>query len=223
MNNNSTMHPQHAALIAGSSLIAMAIFAAIGYGYAFNGIYSANGEGNLLNQGTLLRLTVASFTAILWLDVLVTWALHELFKSVNQALSSLMAMFRLVYTALLGIAIAQLLIAMELLKTPTCVAETIQQQLNLFLSIWSWGLVLFGMHLLVLAILVIKATHLPSAIGYLTFFAGMCYVAVHALNLLWPSFAAYKNTVEAILGVPMALGELLLAVWLIYFAIKTNK
>ena len=87
--------------------------------------------------------------------------------------------------------------------------------LDAFMAIWSFGLSIFGLHLGVLGYLVMKSGYVPKALGLLLLIAGLCYVGTSSAQLLLPSYGDYKTTVDMILGAPMALGELGLAVWLV--------
>lgn len=226
MHSTTQIHQTRVARIAGYSLLVMALLAGIGYGYAFNIIYNANNAGATLNNlqqfGGLLKLTMAAFTAIMVLDVVVAWALHELFKHINQSLSSITNMFRLVYAAVLAASLFNLLTVVELLKLTPQNPEIIMLHMNLFLSTWSWGLIVFGCHLFLLGILIYQYGFLPKIIGHVASFSGLCYVVSNLLNLLFPSYQSYRNTVDAVLALPMALGELLLAGWLIRLRVKNS-
>jgi hypothetical protein len=226
MNSLEHLHRKKMALLAGSSLLIMAIFAGVGYGYAFNVIYKSNHAAATLQQlqqsHGLLRLTIACFTAIMVLDVVVAWTLHELFKNLNQSLASITTMFRLVYAAVLAASLFNLLNVLELLKLSPQNPEIIMLHMNLFLSTWSWGLIVFGCHLFLLGILVYQCGFLPRIIGYVANFAGLCYIISNTLNLLFPAYQLYKDTVDVVLALPMALGELLLAGWLIRLYVKKS-
>lgn len=214
------------AVIAGLSLILMAILAGIGYGYAFNGFYIANDTittiRNLNKFISLLKLTIASFSIILILDIIVTWSLFEFFKSFNNHFSSLIALFRLVYCAILCGSIFYLLSVLELIQNVSQNSEMIMFYLNMFLRTWSWGLIIFGCHLFLLGIMICESRVVPRVIGYFTGFAGFCYFFVNTGSLIIPSYQIYRELIENILAIPMALGELILAIWLIRFRYR-NK
>ncbi|MDP3468824.1 MAG: hypothetical protein Q8S11_10855 [Daejeonella sp.] len=62
--------------IAGLSLVLMAVIAGVGYGYAINSFYIANDTITTIRSLdkfiSLLKLTIASFSIILILDIIVT-------------------------------------------------------------------------------------------------------------------------------------------------------
>ena len=57
--------------------------------------------------------------------------------------------------------------------------------------------------------------YIPKFIGALAILAGLAYLFTNSANLLLPDYYLYKAKIEMILGLPMALGELAFAVWLI--------
>jgi hypothetical protein len=76
-----TLQPRRKmALIAGFSLIIMAIAAGFAYGYAFQNLYVATDDAatlaKLKQSPFLFRLMIFLFTIVLLLDVLVSWALY---------------------------------------------------------------------------------------------------------------------------------------------------
>lgn len=205
------------ALLAGSSLILMALLAGVGYGYAFETLYV---EGDTLatfqqfNQSTsLVYWVVATFVGILLLDVVVGWALYGFFYRTNSHLSMLAAVLRWIYGLLLGTALLPLLTLLDTAKMQK--AAEVMAHLEDFLRAWSLGLILFGVHLLVLGYLILKSPKIPKWLGVLVCFAGICYVSIHFAQQIVADFSVYRKQIEAILSAPMALGELSLAIWLI--------
>ncbi|NCG29669.1 MAG: DUF4386 family protein [Bacteroidetes bacterium] len=51
--------------------------------------------------------------------------------------------------------------------------------------------------------------------GFLLLFAGICYSGLSAAKAMMPSYADQVAAAEMILSLPMALAEILLAIWLI--------
>lgn len=208
------------ALVAGLSLIAMALIAGFAYGYGFENIYVANdGSATLknLNESTaLFRWVLFSFVIILILDVVVAWALYLFLKQVNESLSLLSAWLRLVYAALLGIALLNLVgVLPEATDHPQSVSLTMAH-FRAFLAMWSLGLIVFGGHLFLLGYLMLRSGFISKILGVLMLIASVCYIFANVAQLLLPNYEHYKATVDAVLSAPMALGELGLAGWLVW-------
>ncbi|WP_214659002.1 DUF4386 domain-containing protein [Candidatus Formimonas warabiya] len=87
---------------------------------------------------------------------------------------------------------------------------------NAFNIEWAIGLVVFALHLFLLGYLVFKSGYIPKIIGVLLIIAALCYLATNSANLLLPSYENYKATIDTALSVPMAIGELSLALWLLF-------
>lgn len=226
MKEKSTSLKQSMALIAGISLIAMAIAAGFGYGYAFQNIYvKGNISETLLNLNKfeiLFRFFLLSFVIVLILDVIVAWAFYYYLREDNEHLSLLTSWIRLVYAALLGISFLSLVNVLQLLKISPQDGDSILNQLNTFLGMWSLGLIVFGLHLILLGYLCFASGYIPKFIGGLAMFAGLCYTLTNVANLTLPNYEVYQPSVEMFLSLPMALGELTLAVWLVVKGTKLD-
>lgn len=215
------------ALTIGYSLILMALVAGFAYGYVFNSVYVQNQPATTLHNikavGILFPAAVVSFIIILLLDILVAWALYHYFKQNKQTLSLLSAWFRILYTSVLAVSIIYLFSAMQESYKDSIVAEHVQNNMDNFLSIWCFGLIIFSIHLAALGKLILKSTDIPNIIGYITIVAAACYFGTNVANLLWEDYEHYKKTLEMALSIPMALGELVLAGWLIFKHMKTPE
>ncbi|PJB01103.1 MAG: DUF4386 domain-containing protein, partial [Ignavibacteria bacterium CG_4_9_14_3_um_filter_36_18] len=84
-----------------------------------------------------------------------------------------------------------------------------------FKTVWTLGLIVFGLHLLAVGILMKVHRNIPKVLWILTLIAGISYVVVHILKLTLPQLSEFTETLNNILALPMALGELGLAIWLI--------
>lgn len=219
MNEYITNRRQMAKL-AGWSLILMAIVAGIGYGYAFGAIYvkgdSTATFSNILQQTTMLPLVMITYSIMLLLDVVVAWALYKFFLQTNPVLAQLSAWLRVVYCVWLAVAILQLYYAQEMATIQGADANAVMRYIDCFLDVWSQGLIVFGVHLLLIGTLACRTAAIPKLISGLAFFAGMAYMATNILQQTCADYMLHKATVEAILSLPMALGELVLAVWLVW-------
>ncbi|MFD0712083.1 DUF4386 domain-containing protein [Paenibacillus sp. GCM10027626] len=148
------------ALIAGISLIVMAIAAFFSYGFIHESLVvqgdAAATFHNISSSSHLFTAEIFSWLIIVIADILVSWALYLFLQPIHKSLSLLGAWLRLVYTAILAIAILNLLFVLLLVKPSfdlsSFTIEQIQALMMLFLrafeSIWSIGLVIFGGHLM---------------------------------------------------------------------------
>ncbi len=217
---------KNAGLVAGFSLILMAIAAGFSYGFVQNQLVNESAEitrQNLVENKSLFLAGLAGWLVIFITDLIVSGALYIFFKTTSKRISLITSFVRIIYTLILGVAIYQLIGIIPFLQVPETSFE-INSQFASFDKIWSAGLFIFGFHLLGLGYLSVKSKQIPVFLGYLLYIAGVNYVLIHAAK----QFAVFSENViasaENILALPMALGEILLAGWLIYKGLrKTEK
>jgi len=209
------------AFIAGFALLFMAVLAAFSFGYAHNNLVIPGNAyatvSNLRFSSLLFKTEIVGWLAILFLDVVVAWSLYLFFKSNNPKLSLLTAALRIFYTIIFGAAILNLLHILPFLNGSS--SENAKAQilfhLNSFETTWSFALIIFGFHLLVLGILVLQSKSIHNFWGLLLVFAAMCYTVINSAKFLLPEFENQVATAEMILSLPMAFGEVGFAFWLI--------
>ena len=126
----------------------MAIVAGIAFGGLFPQLYVVGDAGktyhNLQLNNSLLNYFIFCLSVVCILDGLVAWWLFRFAQSIDQYLAGLIAMLRIVYTAFLLVAMAQLI---GLYFHPLS-ADGVYAAYSRFLQIWSAGLIVFGAHLL---------------------------------------------------------------------------
>ena len=81
--------------------------------------------------------------------------------------------------------------------------------------LWTSGLIIFGFHLTLIGFLMKIHKKIPKILWILTLIAGVSYIIVHFLKVVTPSLEQFAKSLEMILMLPMAAGELGLAIWLI--------
>ncbi|WP_277454075.1 DUF4386 domain-containing protein [Janibacter sp. DB-40] len=209
-------NPRHrAALTAGVALLLLAVVAAVANLVVVQGLVPDGSEQVVVDSELAFRLAVAGLYVVIALDVLVAWALMRVFHPVNAALSQLAGWFRLAYSAVFLVAIAQLNGIPELLSSrgtssfsPDQVDALALAKVEAYTDIWMAGLLLFGVHLTLLGYLTYRSAQMPNLLGVLLVVAGLGYA--------FDTFAVVMST-----GSPFPvttvtfLGEFLLALWLV--------
>lgn len=161
----------------------------------------------------LFQAEIVGWCLILFLDVTVAWALYHFFKSVNKSISALTAWLRIIYSIILGMAIGQLMKICNLLEeTSEATAQVVMDHFQSFENIWTLGLIVFGFHLIGLGFLALKSR--LRFWGILLIIAGLSYSLVCILKQ-FQSLESLATNLEMILSIPMAVGELGFAVWLL--------
>ncbi|PLX02755.1 MAG: DUF4386 domain-containing protein [Marinilabiliales bacterium] len=218
----------NAAIIGGLALLIMAIIAPIADLSIFQKLI-VNGDAaktvmNIIASETSFRLGIFLFVIVLLLDIIVAWALYVFLKPINKSLSLLAAWLRIVYTAILGIAISYLFSVLNLLNAPDYINAFQNDQLNAlvmislksFRSVWEFGLAIFGFHLLLVGYLVFKAAYMKKVLGILVIIAGLGYIIDSFGRLI---STEYNITV----GMFTFIGEVILLFWLLFKGRKEKQ
>lgn len=176
----------------------------------------------------VFRLGLCCFLLVLVCDVLVAWALYLFFNPLHGPLSLLGMLFRLVYTAMFGTALFNLVAGFRMLTSPAGFSSGLLQSQALqcfqgFDDAWALALVFFGIHLLLVARLIFKASVVPKWLGYVLLIAGVAYLSDNLCKLLLPSYAAWKVVLTTLVAIPSMVGELGFAIWLLMKGGKENR
>ncbi len=137
-------------------------------------------------------------------DVVVAWALYELFK--EHVLSVLSTLFRMMHAAIMGVAVFALPIAVE-----SSTSQEILHQVDVFNIIWLIGLFFFGIHLILLG----KIIGRPVIIAIFLVIAGVMYMVDTGAHFLMPHYDDYGSVFLALVAIPSIAGEMSLAIWLL--------
>lgn len=176
---------------------------------------------NIAESEMLFRGGIVAFITVFVADAVVAWGLYIFFRRVNRDLSLLTAWFRLLYTAMSGIALLNLGIVGLLMGDAATALGAGQRnaQAMLFLDAYHYGwaiaLVCFGIHVLLLGFLVLRSDDAPSIIGVLLLMAGVGYLMNSLARFLLPNFQDYSDLLLLLLAVPAIAGEFSLTGWLL--------
>ncbi|SFM29179.1 DUF4386 domain-containing protein [Methanolobus profundi] len=219
-NLSTDISMRKAAGIAGYGLLLMTFFALLSDALILPRLIvpgdAAATAGNIMADQVLFRLAICSFIVVAVLDVLVAWAFYILLRSVNRSISLLAAWFRLVYAAILIFSIVFLVIALQILNDAQylAISGTDHSQammmlfINAFSEAWAVGLILFGLHLVLLGYLVLRSGYIPGALGLLVMLAGLSYLSDHFIGYLVPDQNIALSTI-------FGWGELVFMIWLL--------
>ena len=206
-------------LIAGLGLLLMAVLAGLAtFGVLERVITEGDASrtvGDIIDALGSFRLAILALFGVAALDVVVAWALGRFFDRVHHAVALLAAWCRVLYAVIFAVAVSHLLAAARLLGNRGSHEPTDRQfqlevlaEIRQFDDIWSLGLGLFGIHLLLIGWLAFTSGFVPRIIGVLVAIAGAGYLG----GLLYvPSFELASLTF---------IGEVVLMVWLLVFAAR---
>jgi len=223
--NNMQFNEKKQGIVAGISLVIMAIAAGFAFGYAHNKLVTDSAENtlqNLISGKSLFYSELAGWSIIFITDLIVAISLYYFFRSISRKISLLTAWIRIIYTLFLGIAIVQLFKIVPLLSIQNPDISELVYYLHRFEKRWSVGLIIFGLHLVGLGYLSVKSKTVPRLLGYLLYFGGFGYTLLHGARQLNLFGEPVLESAENILAMPMALSEILFAFWLIYNGLRKS-
>ena len=152
----------------------------------------------------IVRFGILAFLVTVVFDVVVAWALYELFK--KHSLSGLSTFFRMMHASIMGVAVFALPVA--LLSTTS---QEILRQVDIFNIIWLIGLFFFGIHLILLGQIIGK----PKIIAIFLVIAGIMYMVDTGAHFLLQNYEEYSSIFLALVAIPSIVGEMSLAIWLL--------
>lgn len=115
--------------------------------------------GTIHENHMIVRFGILAFIITVVFDVIVAWALYEMYK--KHVLSSLSTLFRMMHAAIMGVAVFALPVALV-----STTSEAILRQVDIFNIIWLIGLFFFGIHLILLGKIIGKPKLIAFFFGY---------------------------------------------------------
>lgn len=218
---NSINNQKSAAMVAGISLLVMTLAAFFSYGYVHSSLVAPSNPSltieNIREFSPLFQLGIVGWVVIIITDLLVSWALYVYLEPIHRKLAQLAGLLRLIYTGVLATAVSNLISVSKIAKSAASQqsASEVMSSISSFESIWSLGLIIFGIHLFLVGFVALRATHIPKLFSYLLIIAGLSYFLVHVMNGLLPEFVIIINMLEMVMSVPMFVGEVGFGIWLL--------
>ncbi len=161
------------------------------------------------NKG-LFQAGIAGWFVIAALDILVAVALFHVVWPVSARLAAIGAWVRTLYGVVLGAATFQLVSILGLLDGPMTAATSseVLQKTEAFIDIWYLGLILFGIHLMVVGFLAFRSGYIPRFVGSVVAIAGFGYLFDAAVR-------AVVTDPSLSLSMITGAGELVMGVWFV--------
>ncbi|WCT73840.1 DUF4386 domain-containing protein [Sphingomonas naphthae] len=171
----------------------------------------------IARQPLLYRAGEVADLVMLCCYIVVTGLLYRLFVPAGRTVSLIAAGFSLVGIAVLAVAGLLHLAPLALAADPAALDVNAVARLTLDLhgDLYGISLVFFGVYCTLIGWLAFRSALLPRAAGVLMALGGLTHVITKALWLLAPAVAVPRP----ILMLPL-LGEAVLALWLLVFAIR---
>ena len=179
---------------------------------------------NIADNTFLFNVAIFLILITIVCDIVVAWALYIFLAPVSKRLSLVTAWFRLLYTGVYLVAVTNLIKVYALTKGSSYFLSNSSEQVSEFILFyiksykyeWFFGLVLFGLYLMLLGFLVLKARYIPKVMGWLLIIAGLGYVIGHSKVFLFPELNTSFSMITA-------LGELVFMLWLLIKGSRTKE
>jgi len=227
-------HPlQRTARVAGGLYLIVIVCAGFSEGYVRTGLIVSGDAAatveNIASSEGLYRVGFVSDLVAFLCDAAISVLLYVLLRPVGKTLSLLAAAFRLLaHPAIASVNLLNHFMALLLVQdgAPTALLDVEQVQALTMLFVEAHGIgyliggAFFGVHLLLLGVLIYRATYLPRLLGILLTFAAAGYLVESFGSFLFPS---YEAVYVWLVAVPAAIAELSLALWLLIKGIRTDR
>lgn len=206
-----TLNTRKLSLIAGFSYLIIFFAAIFANFFVLESIHNAPLD-TIQQNFMMVRFGILAFIITVVFDVVVAWALYELYR--EHYLSGLSSLFRIMHAAIMGVAIFALQIALA-----STTSQEILKQLEYFNTIWLIALFFFGIHLVLLANIIGK----PKVIAFLLAIAGIMYMVDTSAHFMLPDYETYSSIFLALVIIPSILGEMSFCLWLLIKGKKIPK
>jgi len=193
---------------AGISYLIIFFAAIFGNFFALDALLS-DPYGTVMHNSQVVRFGILAFLITAFFDVVVAWALFEMYK--DHVFTRLSTYLRVMHATIMSAAIFALPMALE--QTTN---DDILLYAEAFNNMWLIGLFFFGAHLLLLA----RIAPMPKWIALFMTFAGIMYMADTAAHFVLPNYVDYATIALTLVAIPSILGEMAFAFWLL---IKAGK
>tara|TARA_Y100000782_G_C10143632_1_gene248403 strand:- start:288 stop:998 length:711 start_codon:yes stop_codon:yes gene_type:complete len=178
---------------------------------------------NITNNPEMYRNGVMAFVIMVITDLILAWPLYLLLKATNQKLALASSLLRVINAIFFFVALGSLFSICPTLNQEGLNALETTQAIDQFNLIWTEGLLVFGVHLLLLGSLLCNSLAFPKIVGILVAIAGMGYLVDGTAQLLFSNYNSYKELFEMTVVIPGVAGELSLTLWLLIKGVRTRK
>jgi hypothetical protein len=194
------MSPRKAAVVFGVAIIVMFILAIFVGNFILPNFIGPGDTATLARDMAAdqarFGFAVAGYLLILMLDIVIALAVYIILRPVSKILASVTALLRLLYVAILVVAVFVLVFQ--------------------FIDVYGYatvkliGYTFFTLHILFLGYTALKSSYIPKSLGILLVIAFFSYIILIYGKSLVP------QVLLPIFVVPAAIAELLLGIWFLW-------
>jgi len=216
------------ALVAGFALLLQIVFVIFAEALVMAKIIvpgaAAATASNIMAHEAQFRFGVFCYLMLTGFDLVAAWALYVFLKPLKNPLNLLAAWSRFAYTIFLGLALVnyyglvQLLGQTDLVSRldPAGLQAQVMLSLNAFRNVWDVGYVFFGLHLLLLGIVLFQSRSIPKWLGILVLLGGASYLIDYGGKIILVNFKPFASLI-------FGFDEAIFMVWLLFWGGKQPK
>lgn len=220
---------RRAAIVSGIAILIMTLAAVVATDLTIGPLVITDNPSvtvdNINTDQILFRIGIFSWLVVLICDLVIAWGLYIFFRPINKYISLVSAWLRLIYAAILGTSILNFTSVLTLLDSEfysaTFGQEFVKGQIwflvNNFDTSWSFGLVIFGMHIFLLGYLGLKSDLIPRLLSVFLIIGSIGYLLINLFTLIIPKHQEFIQVLQWIFILPM-LSEVALGFWLLFKA-----
>ena len=183
---------------------------------------------NIVEHPLTFNIGISSWFLVIICDVIAAWGIFILFKSTNKELALLTAWMRIIFSSIYAIGFLQLFELSTLIHDNAFIELFSQSQLvtQTMLSMKHYdsyvnlSFLFFGIHIGLLAYLILQSKLISKAIGYALFVACIGYLIHSFGSFLSKDFANNQYLFLAFVAIPAIISELSLTIFLL---VKNKK
>ncbi|NNU17523.1 DUF4386 domain-containing protein [Parvularcula sp. ZS-1/3] len=164
-----------------------------------------------------LRLGLLAMVVVQIIDLLIAFLLYQLMLPAGRLLAGGMMGLRLLYVIAHIVPLVGLFSALF----PTVELASLQERFAAYDAGFTLSLGIFGLHLIVLGVLIFRSTFLPSLLGLGLIAAGLAYGADTLALTLYADYTVHAATIQLFVGSIAALGEITFLLWILFAGVKT--
>ena len=216
--------------LAGSLYLIIIFFGIFGEMYVRSSLIvpgdAVSTASNVAASGGLFRLGFLADSIMFLSDVALAVLLYVLFRPVSKVLALMAMCFRLVQTAVLALNLLHYYAAILILGGvdskalgTTEGAALASFFLDLHAHGYDLGLLLFGIHCLVLGYLIYKSHYFPRILGVLVAAAGLTYLVGSYTRFLLPRYVEIVSPIYAL----AIISEVSLCLWLLIRGVNEKQ
>ncbi len=178
---------------------------------------------NILEYPLTFRIGISSWFVVIICDVIVAWGIYLLFRSTNKELALLTAWMRIIFASIYAIGFLQLFELSTLIHDNDYINSFHQNQLvtQTMLSIKHYdsyvnlSFLFFGLHIGLLAYLILRSKLISRLIGYALIIACIGYLINSFGSFISKDFANNQYLFIVFVAIPAIISELSLTIFLI--------